>query len=68
MLMLLIFYETLVVFFVSLFCYSLFLYFVFVLLTWYREHGLIRLESVVASAVEFPSVWEWNLSFFYLGL
>jgi len=29
------------------------------LLTWYREHGLIRLESFVASAIEFPKVWEY---------
>jgi len=45
---LLIFYETLAVFVVP----HLFLYFVSALLTWYQEQGLIRLKSLVASAVE----------------
>jgi len=49
----LLFYETLSVFVF----HNLFLYFVLVFLTWYQEHGLIRLELFVASAVEFPNVW-----------
>jgi len=28
------------------------------LLTWYQEHGLIFLELLVASAIEFPKIWK----------